>query len=167
MKDRLVFASLTIPFLTVTVALISSVGIPVSGLAHEGHDHNTFSAGEPGDARKPARVIKVKMREDGTKKFFEPARLEVRRGEQIRFVLENAGIQAHEFVIATAAENRKHAEEMKKLPDAEHDNPNAKRVAAAGGRELVWKFTKRGDFQFACLVAGHYDAGMTGTIVVK
>src|SRR5262249_11351566 len=83
-------------------------------LAHEGHDHGNFSAGEPGDPKKPARVIKVKMREDGDKKFFDPARLEVRRGEQIRFAIQNDGSGPHEFVLATAAENRKHADEMKK-----------------------------------------------------
>ncbi len=56
---------------------------------------------------------------------------------------------------------------MKKLPDMEHDEPNAKRVAATKSVDLFWKFSKRGQFQFACLVAGHYDAQMVGTIIVK
>ena len=107
------------------------------------------------------------MREDGNKKFFEPSRIEVRRGEQVRFALQNAGSGPHEFVLATGAENRKHADEMKKLPEMEHDDPNAKRVQASKGAELVWKFTKRGEFQFACLISGHYDAQMVGTIIVK
>ena len=142
-------------------------GAPLPGIAHEGHDHAQFSAGEPGDPKKPARVIKVTMREDGNKKFFEPARIEVRRGEQIHFTLQNEGTGPHEFALATAAENRKHADEMKKLPDMEHDEPNAKRVAATKNLDLFWKFTKRGEFQFACLVPGHYDAQMVGTVIVK
>ena len=79
----------------------------------------------------------------------------------------NDGTQPHEFALATAAENRKHADEMKKFPDMEHNEPNAKRVAASNSVEIVWKFSKRGEFQFACLIPGHYDAKMIGTVIVK
>jgi uncharacterized cupredoxin-like copper-binding protein len=148
-------------------SIVTVVVAPVPGLAHEGHDHGNFSAGEPGDPKRPARVVKVRMREEGSKKFFEPSRIEVRRGEQIRFAIQNDGSGPHEFVLATAAENRKHADEMKKLPEMEHDDPNAKRVQASKSADLVWKFTKRGEFQFACVIPGHYDAAMFGTVVVK
>jgi len=43
-------------------------------------------------------------------------------------------------VLATVAENHKHAEVMKKNPDMEHDDPNAKRVLPYADGELVWKF---------------------------
>jgi uncharacterized cupredoxin-like copper-binding protein len=33
--------------------------------------------------------------------------------------------------------------------------------------EIVWKFNRAGRFDFACLIAGHYQAGMTGTINVS
>jgi len=56
---------------------------------------------------------------------------------------------------------------MKKHPDMEHDDPNARRVMPYGNGELVWRFTKRGEFEFACLVPGHYDKGMFGKIIVK
>ena len=95
--------------------------------AHESHEH--FSAGEPGDPKKPSRIVKVKMLEDGKKMLFEPAVIEVRRGEQIRFVLQNDGTEDHEFMLASEADNRKHAEVMKKNPDMEHDDPNAKRLS--------------------------------------
>jgi uncharacterized cupredoxin-like copper-binding protein len=39
--------------------------------------------------------------------------------------------------LATAAENVKHAEEMKKNPDMEHDDPNAKRVKPKQKSEIV------------------------------
>jgi uncharacterized cupredoxin-like copper-binding protein len=32
---------------------------------------------------------------------------------------------------------------------------------------LLWKFTRKGEFEFACLVPGHYEAGMHGRIIVK
>jgi uncharacterized cupredoxin-like copper-binding protein len=72
-----------------------------------------------------------------------------------------------EFVLATTQENLKHAEAMKKNPDMEHDDPNAKRVAPKQTSEIVWKFTKPGKFEFACLIPGHRDAGMFGIVDVK
>jgi len=99
--------------------------------------------------------------------MFEPNRLEIRRGEQIRFVLDNEGLENHEFVLATIRENRKHAEVMKKHPGMVHDDPNAKRLAPFTRGELVWTFSNPGKFEFACLIPGHYQAGMFGTIVVK
>ena len=139
--------------------------LPMPASAHE--DHGSFSAGEPGDPKKPARVINVRMFEGGGKMGFEPAQVQVRRGEQVRFVLHNDGEEDHEFMLATVTENRKHAEVMKKYPDMEHDDPNGKRILPHGSGELVWKFTRRGKFEFACLIPGHYEKGMFGTIVVK
>ena len=149
----------------VALLLTSSTAINVAS-GHEDHG-STFSAGQPGDPKKPARVVKVKMFEGSGKMGYEPARIEVRRGEQIRFVLQNDGEEDHEFILATVAENRKHAEVMKKNPDMEHEDPNAKRLMPHGNSELIWKFTKRGQFEFACLIPGHYDKGMLGQIIVK
>ena len=159
-----VFAAAT---LLAIVAIGLGVGLPGSGRAHEGHEH--FSAGEPGDPKKPARIVRVVMIDYGDEKEmkFEPASITVRKGEQIRFVLENVGTESHEFMLATVAENRKHGELMKKFPDMEHDDPNAKRLAVGEHGELVWKFTKAGEFEFACLIPGHYEAGMHGKIIVK
>jgi uncharacterized cupredoxin-like copper-binding protein len=145
--------------------LATDIAKPNPASAHE--DHGRFSAGRPGDPAKPARVIKVRMFEGGGKMGFEPARIEVRRGQQVRFILHNDGEEDHEFVLATVAENRKHAEVMKKYPEMEHDDPNARRLMPHGNGELVWKFTKRGEFEFACLIPGHYDKGMFGKIIVK
>ena len=67
----------------------------------------------------------------------------------------------------TPAENLKHGEEMKKNPDMEHDDPNGKRLAPKKTNEMVWKFTKAGEFEYSCLIPGHREAGMVGTVVVK
>jgi len=154
---------------TVAVVTVLLFAMPtlVSAQAHE--DHAKFSAGQPGDPNKPARTIHVLMRDDGNEQNmrFEPALITVRKGEQIRFLLENGGTESHEFMLATVAENRKHAELMRKFPDMEHDDPNAKRLAMSERGELLWRFTKVGQFEFACLIPGHYEAGMLGKIIVK
>ena len=153
------------------LAAIALVGLafPLGGyvqvLAHESHEH--FSAGEPGDPQKPLRTVKVSMLEDGKRMLFDPPSIEVRLGEQIRFVLFNEGSEYHEFVLSTHAENRKHAEFMKKFPKMEHNDPNARRLSALSSGELLWKFTRRGEFEYACLIPGHFQAGMHGKIIVK
>ena len=162
MVDR----TLSLSALLMAVALIvAGANQPIRAMAHEGH--GAFSAGEPGNPKRPARTINIVMREDGDRMMFRPNRIEVRKGEQIRFVLDNDGLRNHEFVLAAARENRKHAELMKKFPDMEHDDPNARRVAPYNRDEIFWKFTKTGEFEFACLIPGHYEAGMFGTIIVK
>jgi uncharacterized cupredoxin-like copper-binding protein len=165
LKPAGVLTAVGVLLTSTTAFLATDIGAPISAVAHENNGH--FSAGEPGDPKKPARIIKVVMREDGKKLAFEPTRITVRKGEQIHFVLENAGIDDHEFVLATVNENRKHAELMKKFPDMEHDDPNAKRLAPAARGEILWKFTKAGTFEFACLIPGHREAGMLGKVVVK
>ena len=147
------------------LAAIASAAIAAPG--SPGHSHAEFSAGEPGNPKRPARVVLVTMREGDGKMMFIPDRVEVKRGEQIRFMLTNIGELEHEFVLATTEENLKHAEEMQKNPDMEHDDPNAKRVAPKKKNEIVWRFTKAGTFEFGCLIPGHRESGMTGTIIVK
>jgi uncharacterized cupredoxin-like copper-binding protein len=56
---------------------------------------------------------------------------------------------------------------MRKFPDMEHDEPNGKRLAPKKTSEIVWRFTKNGQFEFGCLIPGHREAGMTGIVVVK
>lgn len=143
-----------------TVAAWAAAGPP-------GHSHGEFSAGEPGNPKAPARIVQVVMRESDGKMMFIPDRVEVRRGEQVRFVLSNNGELAHEFILASTEDNLKHAEQMKKNPEMEHDDPNAKSVEPKKKSEIVWKFTKAGTFEYGCLIPGHREAGMVGTIVVK
>jgi uncharacterized cupredoxin-like copper-binding protein len=139
----------------------------LTGIAYAHESYQSFAAGQPGDPTKPARTIRVVMREDGKKMAFDPALITVRKGKQIRFALENTGTDDHEFVLATVEENRKHAALMKKFPDMEHDDPNAQRLAPAAHGEILWKFTKAGTFEFACLIPGHRESGMLGRVVVK
>ena len=119
--------------------------------------------GIAGDAKAAARSIEVRM-SDAMR--FTPARLEVREGETVRFVVRNDGRTMHEFVIGTKAENDAHAALMMKFPDMEHDEPWMTHVPPGQAGEIVWTFNRAGEFDFACLIAGHYQAGMVGKIVV-
>jgi uncharacterized cupredoxin-like copper-binding protein len=139
-----------------------------AGPGPAGHSHDeSFSAGEPGDPKKPSRTVKIVMNEADGKMLYKPNRIEVRRGEQIRFVIDNKGELEHEFILATTQENLKHAEAMKKNPDMEHDDPNGKSVASKKSSEILWRFTKTGTFEYGCLIPGHRESGMIGTVVVK
>ncbi|WP_439373516.1 cupredoxin domain-containing protein [Bradyrhizobium sp. PMVTL-01] len=141
---------------------LAALSIAPAG-AHENHGHTSFSAGEPGDPKKPARTIEIVLSEMS----YEPSKIEVKQGEQIRFVLRNVGKEDHEFLLATTKENLAHAEMMKKHPHMEHDEPNGVRLAPNKTAEIVWKFTKAGIFEFSCLIPDHREYGMVGDVTVK
>jgi uncharacterized cupredoxin-like copper-binding protein len=149
------------------LALALSAGAALAGPGAAGHHDGEVAYGKPGDPKKPARLVQVSMGEKDGKMHFIPNRIEIRRGEQVKFQLRNNGELDHELVLATLEENLKHAIEMQKNPDMEHDDPNAKRLAPKKTGEIVWAFTKAGQFDFSCLIPGHREAGMTGTIIVK
>ena len=119
--------------------------------------------GIAGEARQVRRTIQVTMNDTMR---FEPARIEVRQGETVRFVVRNAGKLMHEFVIGTKQELDEHAALMKKHPNMEHDEPYMAHVAPGQTGEIIWTFNRGGTFDFGCLIAGHYEAGMVGRIVV-
>lgn len=157
------------PLAGALAALALSTAVALAGPGEAGHSHRSFAAGEPGDPKKPvARTIEVTMKEtDDAKMLFEPNKVEIKRGEQVKFVLRNAGQVDHEFMLDSVENNAKHKIQMEKNPDMEHDDPNGKRLAPKGANEIVWRFTKAGTFEFACLIPGHYESGMKGTVVVK
>jgi len=144
-------------------AFAAALIIAAPARAHEAHGSHGYSAGEPGDPKQPARTIEVLLNE----MEFTPARIEVKRGEQIRFVLRNAGTEDHEFLLATTKENLRHAEVMKKHPHMEHDDPNGVRLGPKKSAEILWKFTKAGTFEYSCLIPDHREYGMIGHVTVK
>ena len=107
---RLVMAGLS------AIGLVATGAYAVAAPGAKGHTHATFSAGAPGNPKRPFRVIEVKMGEGDGKMFYVPDRLEVQRGEQIKFVIRNEGGLKHEFMLDTVAANAKHAIAMQKTP---------------------------------------------------
>ena len=127
------------------------------------HTHDSAAIGVAGDRAKADRTIDVDM-SDAMR--FNPASIAVRQGETIRFVVKNSGALKHEFVLGTEHELKEHYELMKKFPEMEHADPNMVTVAPGKTGEVVWRFTRSGKVDFACLQPGHYDAGMRGVVSV-
>jgi len=117
-------------------------------------------AGVPRDV---SRTIDIRMLDEMR---FAPDKIDVRHGETVRLVLTNTGQLTHELVIGTRKDLDRHAA-MIMASGAAHDEPSAAQVPPGKTGEIVWKFNRAGRFDFACLVAGHYQAGMTGTINVR
>ena len=132
--------------------------------AQPGHyDGHAAALGEPGDSKAATRTMEIQ----GAEMKFVPASLTVRRGETVRFLFRNTGQLKHEMMIGTQKELNDHAALMEKHPDMEHDDPNGTQAEPGKSGEFVWKFTKAGQFFFGCLLPGHYQQGMKGTIVVR
>lgn len=119
--------------------------------------------GIAGDAKAVKRTINITMTDNMR---FTPDKIEVKQGETIKFVLKNDGKMLHEMVIGTKKELEEHAALMLKFPNMEHDEPYMAHVPVGKTGEIIWTFNRAGDFDFACLIAGHYQAGMVGKIAV-
>ena len=91
----------------------------------------------------------------------------VKKGETVRFIVRNDGKVMHEMVIGSMKELKEHAELMRKFPNMEHEEPYMSHVAPGKEGEVVWQFTRDGEFHYACLIPGHMEAGMIAKITVK
>lgn len=155
-------------------ALVLSSALSNTAWAHgskEGDDHAEKAEvvkeqkpwGIAGDAADVSRTIEVSMKDTMR---FTPEVVDIKVGETIRFVAKNDGQILHEFVLGTTKTNDEHAEMMLKYPGMEHDEPYMTHVDPSKTGEIIWTFNRAGKFDFACLIAGHYQAGMKGDIVV-
>lgn len=159
--------------LCASVVAILGLSLALNVLAHgdaKGHDdgaqqdEHAATLGKPGDPAQVSRTINVTM-SDAMR--FEPDKLTVKRGETIRFKVNNTGKVKHEMVLGTIKELKEHAALMRKFPEMEHADPNQISVGPGETGELIWQFTRAGTFDFACLVPGHFEAGMKGKVAVK
>lgn len=140
-------------------------------------------AGVPTVARggSPKQAIAVVMDEYS----FEPATLTVSAGVPVELTLENRGKLPHEFMAYPATGIRMKAGR----PDHEWVEENSllrsveariesEGIAASGhvfevlvnpGARATLRFVpeKAGTFEFACLIAGHYERGQKGRLVVR
>ncbi|HEV8690802.1 MAG TPA: cupredoxin family protein [Ideonella sp.] len=160
------------PFQLAALALAASTSV---AFAHGGEEHavaRKFDAsqvertdfGQEGNPKKVTRTIRVDMADSMR---FTPADITVRRGETIKFVVRNGGKALHEMVLGTRQALAEHAELMKKFPEMEHADANMAHVKPGQAGEIIWQFTQAGEFQFACLQPGHFEAGMIGRLTVK
>jgi uncharacterized cupredoxin-like copper-binding protein len=155
-----------------TAAWRVAMGLCAGAQAHSDEAHRKSGPirkeqqdwGIAGDAKSVKRTIQVGM-SDAMR--FAPDAITVRRGEAVKFVFRNEGDQLHEFVLGTRKELEVHAAPMLKFPNMAHDDPSMAHVPAGKAAEIIWTFNRPGDFDVACLIAGHCLAGMVGKITVS
>lgn len=116
-----------------------------------------------GDAKNVTVTITSKMTDNMR---FSPEKIDVKQGDTVKFVFKNDGKIMHEFVMGTKEHLAEHAALMIKFPNMEHEEPYMAHVAPGKTETIIWTFNKAGTFDFACLIAGHFQAGMVGKITV-
>lgn len=132
--------------------------------AAAGHNHQAETAiGLPGKATEVERTVVVDMADTMR---FSPESLSVKQGETVRLVVRNQGKLRHELTLGTIADLKEHAVLMLKHPNMQHTDPNMVQVEPGEVKEVVWKFSKAGKVDFACLQPGHFEAGMKGSVQV-
>ena len=161
MKRNLPF--LIIFLLSVFVAQVSAHGDDHTKKKQVAVKKEQKAWGIAGDAKNVKRTVSITMSDNMR---FTPDKIEVKQGETIKIVLKNEGKMLHEFVIGTRKELDEHAALMLKFPTMEHDEPYMAHVPVGKTGEIIWTFNRAGEFDFACLIAGHYQAGMVGKISI-
>lgn len=158
-----------------TTAILFALAAPLqAGGSHKnGYGHapenqlRSRPVGHPGQIANVQKTINVVMTEtDEGDLVFEPSRLSAKVGTTIRFVIRNFGTLRHEFYLDSHQGVLEHKAEMEEDPSSMHEEPNLIHIEPGNRNEIVWKFTTSGEFEFACLIMGHYDDGMSGKIKV-
>ena len=139
--------------------------------------------GTQGNKDSVDRTIKVSMYDN----YYQPNKFKIKKGETIKFIVQNKGELVHEFNIATKEMHLKHQPEMqmmveheilladkidknkmmemaKKNPSMAHKHSNSVLLSPGESAELIWKFNNSVDLEAACNVPGHYEVGMVAKI---
>jgi len=147
-----------------TLLLATTTTLSFAAGSHAGGHHGEEGAiGSPGKMANVKRTIAIDMTDNMR---FTPANITAKQGETIKFMVKNSGQIKHEIVFGTPAELKEHYAAMLKFPDMEHADDNQITVMPGKTGEIIWEFSKAGKVDFACLQAGHFDAGMVGAVMV-
>ena len=142
--------------------------------------------GMRGKASDVTKTIKVNMYDN----YYEPKTINVKKGETVRFIVENKGVLVHEFNIATMKMHKKHGpemldmmkngillpnkinkEKMKQMAKMNHkmahSHSNSVLLEPKQKAELIWKFTSNAELFGGCNVPGHLEAGMISKININ
>ena len=142
--------------------------------------------GSKGKETDVTRVIKVVMYDN----YYEPNSFQIKKGETIKFEVENAGMLVHEFNIANKMMHMKHQPEMMKMVENEilladsidkekmkkmakmdkamaHSHSNSVLLEPKQKGEIIWKFDNAVNIEVACNVPGHYQVGMIAKVDIN
>lgn len=143
-----------------------------------GHDHGSSPSGKPDapsrgsiQAIAPTITIQMDLSDDMR---FTPRDIRAKPGESILFQATNSGKIVHEFVVGTPQEIAEHAKLMNDIASGaegarahQHGQGAVLSLAPGQSGSIAIAFPTSGAFEMACLVPGHYEAGMRGTITVS
>ena len=142
--------------------------------------------GSKGNETDITRVIKVVMYDN----YYEPSSFQIKKGETIKFEVENAGMLVHEFNIANKMMHMKHQpemikmaengillafsidkEKMKKMAKMDksmgHSHSNSVLLEPKQKGDIIWKFDNAVNIEVACNVPGHYQVGMIAKVDIN
>lgn len=106
------------------------------------------------------RVVRIDIEHSA----FDPAVLEVQRGESVTFVVRNGDPIDHELIIGDELVQDVH----EKGAEAHHGSkPGEVSIDAGDTAETTYTFGEAGELIFGCHLPGHYDYGMRGSITVR
>ena len=142
--------------------------------------------GEKGESSEVDRVIEIKMYDN----YFEPNQINIKKGETIKFLVQNFGSLVHEFNIATKKMHLNHQTEMMAMMENEillgnkidyekmkemaktdhsmaHSHFNSVLLEPNKSGEIIWKFNTDINLEAACNVPGHYESDMIAKININ
>jgi uncharacterized cupredoxin-like copper-binding protein len=138
-------------------------------MEHHASHADSFSFGRPSEARSAQRTVTITMGDMS----FQPTIVTVKTGEIVRFVIANTSDIDHEFTLGDKAIQQAHRKEMAGMGKMagmaamHHHDSNAVSVKAHETKEMTWKFDQAAQLEYDCNIPGHYEAGMTGTLIVQ
>ena len=133
--------------------------VGVLALAACGGGSSTASSGS---------TIKITMRDNA----YEPASVQVRKGEAVTFEFTNAGAVVHEAFIGDQAAQEAHAMEMSSsssgggMAGMDHGEPGMLTVNPGKTATTTYTFNAAGTFLIGCHQPLHYEQGMKITVTV-
>ena len=127
-----------------------------------------FPWGRPATAKEGMRVVEMNIMElhDG-RMLFDLAGIQARPGEEVRIIFHNTGDFAHNVVLASPQEVARYMAQVQANKDFWMADPNWLYLPPGEKGEIVWRFTRAGQFEYSTLVAVERSAGLVGRVVVR
>ncbi len=155
--------TLRIALLAAAAAIWATSAIPIIAFAgagdHGGDDGGSGTDGSPGSPAEVNRIVRL----EALDRRFNVNQIQVRPGETIKFLITSKSSIPHEFVIASHKEHLEHRKMMQRMPDMKMDEEtNAVTIEPGETKELIWRFGRDHDVEFACDIPGHAEQGLAG-----
>jgi uncharacterized cupredoxin-like copper-binding protein len=118
--------------------------------------------GRSGDAGKVKRSIDI----DLSQERIAPGEIRIKRGETIKLIVKNTGAATAAVSLGTAAQIKERAALAKKFPTMEMNQPEHVTIKSGQSAELIWEFSKAGEFQLGSSNPADLNAGRLSKVIV-